>query len=91
MLLLVLLLKLQQIIFTDIPLSLSEVCAGAYSSQHISIVGIWGGYLDRWDFSELFVQRGRIQLLPPWACLMRNQRSATSLFLLRTSERYRQI
>lgn len=40
--LLVLLLKLWRVIFTDIPLSPSEVCAGTYSSQHILIVVCMG-------------------------------------------------
>lgn len=78
----VLLLKLWRVIFNGIPLSPSEVCevcADTYSSQNILIVAVRGGYLDRWDFSELFVQHSHIQLLSPWACLVCEQISATTL------------
>lgn len=48
--LLVLLLKLWQVIFTDSPLSLPEVCAGTYSSQHILIVGCMGRIFGQMGF-----------------------------------------
>lgn len=48
---------------------------------------VWGGYLDRWDFSELFVQHGHIQ--PPWAHLVHEQISIVSLpLLLQTSDKF---